>query len=106
MTTAHAAPIPRLMVSSDLRPPGAPEPVAVRRGMAAVDAAGCPAGTVAGILIDELTGSSTHILVARDMVAGDYRLVPVAQVAHLDAETIHLHLPAADLTNLPRHEQD
>ena len=106
MTTMHAAPIPRLMVSSDLQPQGAPEPVAARRGMTAVDTAGCPAGTVAGILIDGLTGSATHILIARDMVAGDYRLVPVAQVARLDAETIHLNLPAADLTNLPRHEQD
>jgi len=106
MTTPLPASSPRLMVSSALRPQGAPAPIEARRGMSALDAAGQPAGTVAGILIDDLTGSATHILVVLDMVAGDYRLVPVAQVARLDVETIHLLLPAADLTHLPRHKQD
>jgi len=104
--TVNTTPATRLMVSGPLQPDGAPEAREARRGMALLDAAGDPVGTLAGVLIDGDTGRPTHLVLCCDTAAGDYRLVAVEQVARLDATTVRLRLTADGVAALPRHHPD
>lgn len=104
--TVNTMPAARLMLSGPLQPDGAPEPLEARRGMVMLDAAGETVGTLAGVLIDDDTGRSTHLVLCRDTAAGDYRLVAVRQVARLDAAAARLRLTATDVAALPRHNPD
>lgn len=104
--TADALPTCRLMVSGWLRTELAAEPLEMRRGMAVVDRAGEPVGTVTGVLVDQRTGTVVHLVLGRDIPAGDYRLTPIEQVASLDNGTVRLWLTASAVVKLPRHNSD
>lgn len=104
--TADTLPTCRLMVSGWLRTERAAEPFEMRRGMAVVDAAGEPVGTVTGVLVDQRIGTVVHLVLGRDIPAGDYRLTPIEQVASLDNGTVRLWLTASAVMKLARHNSD
>lgn len=104
--TVNTLPAARLMVSGLLQPDGAPEALEARRGMVVLDAAGDAAGTLAGVLIDGVTGRPTRLVLCRDTAAGDYRLVAVGQVTGLDATAVRLRLTAGEVADLPHHNPD
>lgn len=97
-------PTSRLMVMGLLQQVGAPGCVELRRGMVVLDATGKPLGPVAGVLVDSQSGRVSHLVLSRDIVVGDYRVVQANQITLLDVESVRLCLSAADAADLPQHE--
>ena len=100
--SAQTAP-PKLRVSGwlVLEPPGA-APVEVRRAMPVVGSDGGPMGTVAAVVTAAAPPTVTHLLLGCLCPVPDYRLVPLALIERVGAETVHLRIPSSALCQLSR----
>ena len=94
---------PKLRVSGwlVLAPPGA-APVEVRRAMPVVGSDGGPMGTVAAVVTEAAPPTVTHLLLGCPCPVPDYRLVPLALIERVGAETVHLRIPSSALCQLSR----
>lgn len=106
MTVHDPAPRGRLMISGELPANGAKLTANLQRGLVVLDSAGEDAGRVAAVLVDGETGTVTHLVIARDTGAGDYRLAPAEQIAGFDIGAVRLRLAAGEVAALPRHDPD
>jgi hypothetical protein len=80
-------------------PPGE---LAVRRGMR-VEAADGAIGRVDEFLVDPANGHITHLVMREGHLWGQRDVtIPVAQIARIDRDAVHLHLDKAAIAELPQ----
>ncbi len=85
---------------------GAGEPVAVRRGMVVISQEGAHLGRVAAVLAGREDHAATHIVLGCGRSRAEYRLVPIAVIAHAGPDSVTLYVSLAALDSFPLHAPD